>query len=216
VFLVANVQAYFGLREAQGTGASPTYEQQTQVNGILYNQGAIYYGDIVGRLSSSNGQLRQQPNGITTPTAGVFKGCKYLSTSQKRTLWSNYWPGSDVTSANQTVTEAYYDNSPYSQWLIQCDASTNNVDSTAGISQLCIGANCDWQPGTGSTSTGISGGYLPENSTAVTITLPLQIRSFTTTSFPPGANGTLAGSYAYVLVGWNNIETKATSVVLPA
>jgi len=89
---MANTFAPFGFRQYSGTGSAPTYEQVTLFGGIDYNQSAIYYGDPVQRVSSSDGTIKQGvANGSTGSTlAGVFVGCKYLSTSQKRTVWSNY------------------------------------------------------------------------------------------------------------------------------
>src|ERR1700684_1224162 len=105
---MANVSAPFGFRQWSGTGSAPTYEQVTfgnagLVGGIAYNAGAIYFGDPVVRSSVGVGTLIQAAGaagGSTVTLAGIFIGCKYLSTAQKRTVWSNYWPGSDVTSAN--------------------------------------------------------------------------------------------------------------------
>ena len=51
----------------------------------------------------------------TQALAGVFAGCKYLSVAQKRTVWSNYWPGSDVASTN--TVEVYLVNDPNAQFI---------------------------------------------------------------------------------------------------
>ena len=100
---MANTNAPFGFRQYRGSGSSPTYEQFTQgagglVGGILYsNSGAIYFGDPVIRSGVGAGSLiAGVGSGSVVPVAGIFQGCKYLSTSQKRTVWSNYWPGVDV------------------------------------------------------------------------------------------------------------------------
>ena len=82
---MANVSAPFGFWQRGGLGSAPTYEQFENGNGgIDYNAGAIYYGDPVLRAGSGDGTLVQGSNAQTVPMAGVFIGCKYLSTSQKR------------------------------------------------------------------------------------------------------------------------------------
>ena len=83
---MANVSAPFGFWQRGGLGSAPTYEQFENGNGgIDYNAGAIYYGDPVLRAGSGDGTLVQGSNAQTVPMAGVFIGCKYLSTSQKKT-----------------------------------------------------------------------------------------------------------------------------------
>jgi hypothetical protein len=196
---MANTQAYFGFWQRQGTGSAPTYEQTEQGNGgIDYNAGAIYYGDPVQRVGSGDGTITQGANGQTTPMAGVFIGCKYLSTASKRTIWSNYWPGSDVTSANQSSITAWIVNDPNAQFLVQSDST--------GVVQADVGANNDYQIGTGTAANGISGAYLVHGG-ATTSTKPWRLVSLVLD--PPGANGTASGAYNYAIVAFNNVETKA-------
>lgn len=205
---MANINAPFGFRQAQGTGSSPTYEQVAFRNGgIDYNAGAIYYGDPVVRAGTGDGTIKQAAGsaGASTVTmAGVFIGCKYLSTAQKRTVWSNYWPGSDVSSANQSTIEAYVINDPNAQFLCQSDAT--------GVAQADVGANFDFAIGTGTTSNGISGAYLLHTG-AVTAAFPWRLVSLVTD--PPGAPGTFANGqpYDYAVVAFNNVETKNATAV---
>jgi hypothetical protein len=71
---------------------------------------------------------------IYTPVAGVFVGCKYLSTSQKRTVWSSYWPGADASSD----AYAYCITDPNAQFLVQ----TGNSNTTAtAVGFSAIGQN---------------------------------------------------------------------------
>jgi hypothetical protein len=196
---MANVSSPFGFWQRGGLGSSPTYEQAEQGNGgIDYNTGAIYYGDPVQRVGSGDGTITQGANAQTTPMAGVFIGCKYLSTSQKRTVWSNYWPGSDVTSANQSSISAWIVNDPNAQFLVQSDST--------GVVQADVGANNDYQIGTGTAANGISGAYLVHGG-ATTSTKPWRVVSLVLD--PPGAPGTATGGYNYVVVAFNNVETKS-------
>ena len=94
---MANTNAPFGFRQYSGNGSAPTYEQIAVA--IAYDATAIFFGDPV--IPTAGGGVAIAPSTSTsrpdqdTPIIGGFVGCKYLSTSQKRTVWSNYWPGSD-------------------------------------------------------------------------------------------------------------------------
>lgn len=196
---MANISGPFGFWQRSSTGSAPTYEMTENGNGgIDYNTSAIYFGDPVQRVGSGDGTLTQGANGQTTPMAGVFIGCKYLSTSQKRTVWSNYWPGSDVTSANQSSISAWIVNDPNAQFLCQSDST--------GVVQADVGANNDYQIGTGTTANGYSGAYLVHGG-ATTSTKPWRVVSLVLD--PPGAPGTATGGYNYVVVAFNNVETKS-------
>lgn len=189
---MANTNAPFGFQQYSGNGSVPTYEQVAVQ--IAYNASAIYYGDPVE--GDANGQVTRGDG--TTPNsgiAGIFVGCKYLSVSQKRTVWSNYWPGTDVAS-NQTV-EGYIINDPNAKFLVQADSS--------GLAQADVNLNVGYAIGTGNASNGISGAYV--TGAAVTATLPFRIVSIVTQ--PPGAPGTEAGAYNRVIVAFNNVATKS-------
>jgi hypothetical protein len=60
---------------------------------------------------------------VVTPIAGIFVGCRYLSVSQKKPIWQNYWPGAD---ANGDVT-AYVITDPNAQFIV----GTGNSNTTA-------------------------------------------------------------------------------------
>jgi hypothetical protein len=188
---MANTNAPFGFRQYSGTGSAPTYEQVAVR--VAYNASAIYYGDPV--LPDANGFVVVGAPG-TTQIAGIFQGCKYLSVSQKRTVWSNYWPGSDVAS-NQVV-EGYIINDPNAKFVVQTGAT--------GATNADINANVNFVIGTGNAATGISGASVDITTAAVTATLPFRVLSLDTD--PPGTPGTDAGAYNYVIVSFNNVSTK--------
>jgi hypothetical protein len=196
---MANTNSPFGFQRRQGTGTTPSFENTENGNGgIDYNTAAIYFGDPVIRVGSGDGTIEQGANGETVPLAGVFIGCKYLSTSQKRTVWQNYWPGSDVTSANQSSISAWIDNDPNAQFLAQSDST--------GLVQADVGTNLDFQIGTGTAANGYSGAFLVHGG-ATTATKPWRFNSLVLD--PPGANGTQSGAYNYAIVSFNNVETKS-------
>jgi hypothetical protein len=190
---MANTAAYNGFQQYSGNGSAPTYEQ-VEVT-IAYNASAIYYGDpvnpdangliVVGVTSSGSGN---------TQIAGVFVGCKYLSVSQKRVVWSNYWPGSDVAS-NQTVT-GYIINDPNAKFVAQF----GNVS----VDQAYVNANVGFNIGSGNANNGISGAFLATVGTDSS--LPFRVVDLVTS--PPGQNGTEAGAYQRAIVAFNNVSTK--------
>lgn len=197
---MANVNSPFGFWQRGGLGAAPTYEQYENGNGgIDYNATVIYYGDPVLRSGSGDGTLVQGSNGQTVPMAGVFIGCKYLSTAIGRTVWSNYWPGgSPVTSGNQTSISAWVVNDPAAQFTVQSDST--------GLVQADVGTNLDYAIGTGTTSNGLSGAYI-DHGGATTSTKPFRFQSLILD--PPGAPGTATGAYNWAVVAFNNVETKS-------
>lgn len=191
---MANTFAPFGFSQWSGTGSAPTYEQVVMY--IAPNNGtAIFKGDAVVPVTGSATGYIKQATASTVALAGIFVGCKYLSTSQKRTVWSNYWPGSDATGD----VEAYVINDPNAQFLVQ--AGGTNV----GFSK--IGQNIQLNVGTGNTANGISGMYVESPNT--TSTLPFRVVNVV--SSPPGANGTdITAAYNYVVVQFNNSLARAS------
>jgi hypothetical protein len=186
-----NTNAPFGFRQYSGTGSAPTYEQ-VPVR-IAYNASAIYYGDPV--QPDSNGFVVVGSPG-TTQVAGIFQGCKYLSVAQKRTVWSNYWPGSDVASTN--VVEGYIINDPNAKFVAQTGAT--------GATAADINANVNFAIGTGNAASGISGAFVDMSTVNTTNTLPFRIVGLDVD--PPGSPGTDSGAYNLVIVAFNNVSTK--------
>lgn len=192
---MANTFAPFGFRQYAGTGSSPTYEQVVAF--CNYNTGAMYFGDPVSQ--DATGIVAPNAPGVNA-IAGIFAGCKYLSVSQKRTVWSNYWGAADVASGN--TVEVYVINDPNAKFLVQAGGST-----TTGIATTDIGANIQFAYGTPSTATGISGAYIDVTTLNTTSTLPFKVVGLVLD--PPGANGTQSGAYNYAIVAFNNVTTKS-------
>jgi len=204
---MANTSAPFGFRQYRGRGSTPSYEQVAFRNGgIDYNASAIYKGDPVVRVGSGDGTLARaagSAGGSTVTMAGIFDGCKYLSTVTKKPEWSNYWPGgSPVTSANQSTIEAYVINDPNAQFVAQSDST--------GFVQADTGSNVDFNIGTGTTANGLSGAFLIHGG-ATTAAYPFTFIDLVLD--PPGANGTASGAYNLVIVAWNNVETRQLTAV---
>jgi len=190
---MANSNTPFGFSQYSGNGSAPTYEQVPVQ--IAYNATNIFYGDPVE--PDANGQIIQG-DGTTAAAgiAGIFVGCKYLSVAQKRTVWSNYWPGSDVAST-QTV-EGYIINDPNARFVVQTGST--------GATQSTVNLNIGYVIGSGNTANGISAAYVDVTTAAVTATLPFRVVGLL--SDPPGSAGTEAGAYNRVIVAFNNVTTK--------
>lgn len=195
---MANTFAPFGFSQYYGgSGGAPTF-MQSRRRIAAGNTTAIYFGDpVMPVISTANGYITQGAAGTTT-LAGIFVGCEYLSTSQKRKVWSNYWPGADATG---DVT-AYVIDDPAARFLVQGNSTTFNITGTVtSFTSSPIGQYAQFAIGTGSTATGLSGAYL--NTLGTTVTYPFIVQDLIT--FPPGANGadpTTASNY--VVVGFNN------------
>jgi hypothetical protein len=154
---------------------------------------------------------------VYTPVAGVFAGCKYLSTAQKRTVWSNYWPGSDAASD----VEAYVITDPNARFSVQ----TGNSNTTAtAVAQAQVGENISftWSDSTatgetnGNTSTGVSSFFADQftlSSAGVSgANSFLPFRIIAIQNFLPGQSSPLSGingndataGYNKIVVGFNN------------
>lgn len=199
---MANTQAPFGFRQLKGTGSAPTYEQVTAF--AQYNASAMFFGDPV--YQNSDGSVYVTTPGVLA-LAGVFVGCKYLSVAMKRTVWSNYWPGSDVASTN--TVECYLINDPNAQWIAQIGGS-----ASTGLAATDIGANVQVAFGTGNTANGISGAYIDISVTpTTTTTLPFKVVALANNpNAAPGGSGQVGaaptGAYNWGVFAFNNILSR--------
>jgi hypothetical protein len=189
---MANSNAAFGLRPTGYRGVQPSYE--TVVMQCAYNASAIYKGDPV--ISVAAGFIAVGAAGTAVSQwAGVFWGCRYLSTSQGKVVYNHYWPGSDVAS-NQIVECFIIPWQTNSYWLIQSDAT--------GIARANIWENRDIATyAAGSALTGVSAVSLAASG-ATTATLPMRIVDIYGTggmgNIGPGSE---AGAYNWVVVAAN-------------
>jgi hypothetical protein len=203
---MANTLAPNGFQQYSGTGSSPTYEQVV-MSIASGNTTAIYYGDPVAQLNT--GYISTVGISGSAAITGIFVGCKYISVSQKRVTWSNYWPGSD---ANGDVT-AYVITDPNAQFIVQTNNS--NTTMTSPVALASVGNNIGFAMGTGNTSTGISGAYADQYTIANTATLPFRIVALA--NYTPGSVSPLAtingndstSIYNKLIVTFNNASTKS-------
>ena len=133
------------------------------LNGIYTVASSTTTTAVCAPTSSSPASATSSASGTVTlyvPVAGVFAGCKYLSVAQKRTVWSNYWPGSDSNTA-ASVT-AYVVNDTNAQFVVQT-ANSNTTSTAVGVT--AVGQNIGFNyavsgaspaSSNGNTATGIS------------------------------------------------------------
>jgi len=197
---MANTNAPFGFVPTSNmSGAAPNYGQVTRL--AQYNAAAIYTGDVVA--SQADGTIAIASPG-TTQIFGIFVGCEYLSVSQGKLIWNNYWPGSDVASGNYVT--CYCINDPAALFTAQAGGSTST-----GIVLADIGNNVNFAVGTPTAANGRSGAYVDVTTLSPsTTTRPFRIISLITA--PPGANGTDATSaYNQIVVGFNFADSRSTT-----
>ena len=203
---MANTNAPFGFFQYKGNGSAPTYEFVEFP--MAYNATATFYGDPV-TATAAGGVARSASTGATPAAlgiAGVFVGCKYLSVSMKRTVWSNYFPGSDVASTNLVTAQIV--NDPNARFIAQTDSTGAALADVNGTVGFAIG--------TGNASNGISGAYIDMstlNTSSYDIYNPFKIVGIL--NDPPGTPGTLVNgqAYDYAIVAFNNVGTRNFSGV---
>jgi hypothetical protein len=202
--MATNTFAPNGFSFYRGTGSSPTNEQVLAwVDAATAN---IFQNDPVFRLSDGTiAGVTTGPGPGTGILAGIFSTCTYLSVAQKRQVWGNYWPGSDVVAGG--FASAYIINDPNAQFKAQVGGNTT------ALALADVGQNCQFAYGTGSTSNGISGAYVDMTvARANTATLPFRVVALITA--PPGDNGTAASAYNTGIFAFNNVETKTLTGAL--
>ena len=209
---MANTQSPFGFTQVGTASGPPNFARAG--SGSPYKikstfTTAIFFGDPVrmwvsgDSATSAAGYITPWLNGDGAGSAlkilvGIFLGCEYLSASQKKTVWNNYYPGSDASGD----VSAYVCDDPNSQWMVQAGATP--IDYTP------IGANVDVSStassSLGSTITGISGQAVATPTT--TVTLPFKVVNIVVS--PSGVNGRDdTTGYNNVIVAFNNQIYKA-------
>jgi len=194
---MANTFAPNGFLQYQGgAGGAPTFAQSNRLV-ASGNSTPIFTGDpVVPVTGTANGYITQAQNSNSVALAGIFVGCKYLSTSQKRVVWSAYWPGSDATG---DVT-AYVIDDPNSRFVVQTSGAAFPITGTTSAQGSGVqGQYAQFTIGSGNTSTGRSGAYI--SAVGTVITYPFVIVDYQT-SFANGGDPTT--QYCNVIVGFNN------------
>jgi len=191
---MANINGAFGLRpiakmgqntNSMGVSGYTSYEVASD------NSTAIYQGSPVIPLSTGYIALVGAAAGGSVGLLGAFMGCKYVSSTTGKPIWSNYWPGSGADS-NHPV-EAFVADDPMQLFLIGSDATW----TSKATARAAVFANAAFASGTsGSTTTGMSSATLGVSTINTTNTLNLRIMGWM--DDPSNADFSAAGIGAVV------------------
>jgi len=159
----------YGLRPIGITGSGPNSTGTTQYEIASNNTDAIYHGGIVIPLAA--GVIGKTDQAVAP--LGVLNGVEYVDSGTGKTVFKNYWPGSNNANVdtNHPVKAFVFDN-PMQLYVVVADG-TNTDRATA---QADVFSNCDMASvNNGSTSTGQSSDMLDISSAATTNTLDVRI-----------------------------------------
>ena len=175
---MANQDTVFGLRPIGLNGAGANTTGVTQYEIASDNTNAIYQNSPVIPLAAGVIDIVGAANGGTVPALGVLMGVEYVDSSSKKTVFKNYWPGSNNVSVDTNFPiKAFVADNPNQLFMVAADESvTNRATALADVFSNCSLAN-----GTsGSTNTGRSTAELDISTAATTATLFMRIVGLST------------------------------------
>ena len=159
----------YGLRPIGKVGGNPFNNATTQYEIASDYTTAIYNGGIVIPLAAGTIAISDQ----AVAPLGVLGGVEYVDSNTGKTVFSNYWPGSNNVSVdtNHPVKAFVYDD-PMQLYVVAADG-TNTNRATALADTF---ANCDMASvNSGSTNTGVASDMLDISTAATTNTLDVRI-----------------------------------------
>ncbi len=191
---MSNPNTPFGFQEIGWNRGGPGVTGATVERKIAAGYGtAIGKGDVVQALTT--GYVSRGAAGVAgSNTAGIFVGCKYLSTSQKRVVYSPYWPTGDHA----------YDGTAFIIPIQGVPSKLFKVQAlSTAITLADIGSNIEIDAGTVN-SQGFSTMSVSAALLATTATLPFRVVDLYSSIAPYGATGTDdTSSYNIVIVASN-------------
>jgi hypothetical protein len=199
-----NTNSPFGFRRVGVVpGVAPTFGLSKYRIDHAYNT-AIFTGDpVMWVVSSATGYIKvgAPAVGAATPLVGIFCGCEYVSVSQKRKVWSNYYPGSGDVNQTLDVT-AWVSDDPNAIYRVMGNSTNFNATSAVDFTSSVVGQYCSWVQGTGNTATGLSTAYV---TTPTTSGATCAFRVVDLITDPPGSIGSdVTSAYNHVLVSLVN------------
>lgn len=174
-------------------GSAPNFGNA--VGKCLYSA-TLYSGDPL-LLTSGYLAIATVTGTTGAGVAGIARSFKWTSIAQKRTVWSNYYPGSD--SYGNADVEVLYINNPNALFQVQTVASTTSAAVGGPMTQANVGNFFNFATGTGSAFTGMSAYALDFSSLeASSSTLPFYLYKLVEApATDPASTGNL------VIVGFN-------------
>lgn len=86
---------------------------------------------------------------VYVPVVGIFAGCRYTSTTQKKPIPMDYWPGSDASNDVQ----AYVITDPNAQFSV-CTGNSNTTATAVGLANVGQNIGFNYSNYNGSNSNG--------------------------------------------------------------
>jgi hypothetical protein len=177
---MANPNTPFGFQEIGWNRGGPAVSGATVERKIAagYNT-AIGRGDVVQSLST--GYIARGAAGVSgSNTAGIFIGCKYLSTSLKRMTFAQSWPSGDHA----------YDGVAFIVPIAGVPPKLFKVQTLlTNLTFADIGSNIDIDAGTVN-SQGFSTMTVSQALLGTTVTLPFRVVDMYSSIAPAGSPGT--------------------------
>lgn len=159
----------YGLRPIGITGSGPNSTGTTQYEIASNNTDAIYHGGIVIPLAA--GVIGKTDQAVAP--LGVLNGVEYVDSGTGKTVFKNYWPGSNNASVDTNhPVKAFVFDDPMQLYVVVADGT--NTDRATALADVF--SNCDMASvNNGSTNTGQSSDMLDISSAATTNTLDVRI-----------------------------------------
>ena len=175
---MANQDTAFGLRPIGLTGSGANTTGVTQYEIASDNTNAIFQYSPVIPLAAGVIDIVGNANGGTVPALGVLMGVEYVDSSTKKTVFKNFWPGSNNVSVDTNFpVKAFVADNPNQLFMVAAD--TTCTDRATALADLFT--NCSLATATsGSTSNGRSTAQLDISTAANTATLFMRIVNLST------------------------------------
>lgn len=175
---MANQDTAFGLRPIglNGAGANTTGVTQYEISST--NTNAIFQYGAVIPLATGLIDRVGAANGGTVPALGVLMGVEYVDSNTKKTVFSNYWPGSNNVSVDTNFPiKAFVADNPNQLFMVAADgAVTDRATALADIFANVSLANGQ----SGTTANGRSTSEIDISTAATTATLFMRVVGLTT------------------------------------
>ncbi len=175
---MANQDTAFGLRPIGINGAGANTTGVTQYEIASNNTNAIFQYSPVIPLDTGLIDIVGNANGGTVPALGVFMGVEYVDSSTKKTVFKNFWPGSNNVSVDTNFPiKALVADNPNQLFMVAADGAT--TDRATALADVFANASLATAT-SGSTANGRSTAELDISTAAATATLFMRIVGLTT------------------------------------
>ena len=171
---MANQETAYGLRPIGLVGSATNSNGLTKYEIASDNSDPIYQFSLVVPLAAGVIAHAGDTAGGTTAALGVLVGVEYVDSGTKKTVFKNYWPGSNSASIDTNFpVKALVADNPMQTFQVASDATLTN--RATALAAVFANASLGTSARTGSTDTGRSNSALGVSTIATTATLPLKV-----------------------------------------